>query len=92
MSTLPVEKAVSGMSPSPWLCGMTNVDAGIAVVVHDGMLTLKMRRQRPSWMTTGMLLPAGTFVSVKVPLNAVVVSTSGLPVTSAPHWLHATPG
>src|SRR5580698_9289722 len=39
-------------------------------------------------MTTGMALPTGTFVSVKVPSKAVVVMTSGLPDTSAPQVVH----
>ena len=43
----------------------------------------------PTWMTIGMLLPTGTFVNVNVPSTAVVVQTSGLPVTGG--QLHDTP-
>src|SRR5579862_662987 len=39
-----------------------------------------------------MFVPAGTFVSVNVPSGPVNALTSGLPDTSAPHWVHATPG
>src|SRR5260370_20309480 len=88
-STLPVEIAVSGMFPSLLLRGMFRRPT--AVVVHAGTLKENWRRQRPSWMTTGMLLPTGTLVSVKVPSYFVVTVTSGLPETSAPHWLHCTP-
>ena len=42
-------------------------------------------------MTTGMLLPAGTLVSVNVPSKSVNVETSGLPETSAPQLRHAAP-
>ena len=62
-----------------------------AVDTHALTLKLSCLRHRPSWMTTGMLLPTGTFVSVNVPSTAVYVWTSGFPVTSAPHWLHWTP-
>ena len=49
-----------------------------------------MRRHRPSWMTR-FCAPTGTFVSVNFPSGPVTVLTIGLPVTSAPHWVHDTP-
>ena len=64
------------------------------------MFTVNWRRQRPIWMTRGMLFPTGTFESVNVPSNAVYVDVNGLPVTSAeqlghvlavkPEWRAAT--
>src|ERR1700733_557872 len=64
-------------------------EATTVLVPHEvAMFTVNCRRHRPSWMTSGMLLPTGTFGSVKVPSNAVVVETSGLPDTSAPQVLH----
>ena len=58
-STLPVETAVNGMFAaeagfeSVLLRGMWM--SPTAVVAHAGTLTCTSRRQRPSWMTTGML-------------------------------------
>ena len=95
-STFPVERAVSGMSPSACVRGIRRMPAGSVVLVvftvfipHEVLtFTVNWRRQRPSWMTIGMLVPTGTFVSVNVPSNAVVVSTRGEPLTSAPHVEH----
>jgi hypothetical protein len=87
-STEPVSIAVKGMSPSLLLRGMWMSPATFAV--HCVMLKVTCRLQRPSWMTTGTLLPYGTFVSVKVPSAAVVAAAMGVPVTSAlqdaAHW------
>src|SRR5579884_1191417 len=89
-SRLPVEIAVSGMSPSLWLRGMRM--SPTAVDAHDFVTSkVTLRRQRPSWMTTGIPLPTGTFGSENVPSKSVLVHTSGLPDTSAPHGLHDTP-
>ncbi len=53
-----------------------------APLVHAaGALNVVWRRHLPSWMTIGMFVPTGTFFSVNVPSTAVVVDTSGLPVT-----------
>ena len=91
-SASPVATAMSGMSPSERLRGMRVRDGGRAVVVHAAMLGMvSWRRQRPSWMTSGMSAPTGTLPRVNVPSGAVCVATSGLPVTSPPHWLHCTP-
>ena len=84
--------AVSGMSPSACVRGILRMPAGmpLALTVFEphAVLTVKMRRHRPSWMTTGMVAPTGTFVRVKVPSYFVVACTSGLPETSAPQVLH----
>ena len=50
------------------------------------------RRQRPSWMTSGMLVPTGMFVSVKVPSTPVTALTSGEPEACAPQLSQETPG
>src|ERR1700722_4996026 len=76
-STEPVETAVRGMSPSKDVRGMTSWT--FAVVVQAGMVTYVTLRQRPSWSTTGMFEPAGTFARGKGRSNAVVVWTSGRP-------------
>jgi hypothetical protein len=44
--------------------------------------TVNCRRHLPACSTSGKLVPAGTFVKVKVPFAALVVNTSGSPVTS----------
>jgi hypothetical protein len=63
------------------------------VVAHAVTLGMVIwRRQRPSWMTSGMSVPTGTLTSVNVPSGAVCVATTGSPDTSPPHWLHCTPG
>src|SRR5579884_3227876 len=97
-STLPVEIAVSGMLELP---GMSPVSPAcvrgmwMSPIDDDahavGTFTYTPRRHRPSWMTIGMLLPTGTFVSVNVPSNAVVVDTRGLPETSAAQPPHDGP-
>lgn len=51
------------------------------------------RRQRPFWITSGMLAPIGTLVRVNAPFSAVVALTSGEPEKLALQLLsHATPG
>src|SRR5580700_6821449 len=86
--------AVSGMSPTVWLFGIFKIPVGMVAsftwfaAQELLMLTVNCRRHRPSWMTSGMLLPTGTLERVKVPSYAVVVVTSGLPLTSAPHVVH----
>ena len=51
---------------------------------------VKTRRKRPSWMTTGKVMLAGTLLSVKVPSMALFVATSGVPETSAVQLSAAT--
>ena len=55
-----------------------------------GMTT--WRRQRPDWMTSGMLVPTGTLSMWKVPFAAVMVPTSGEPPGAAPGVGQLTPG
>ena len=71
-----------------------DVCAGVsAVLTQDATLGIVIfLRQRPSWITSGMFAPTGTFCSSNVPSGAVFVLTSGDPLTSLPHWPHATPG
>ena len=47
--------------------------------------TVRWRRHLPSWRTTGMSLPTGTFERVKVPSAAVAVLTMGEPDAGAWH-------
>ena len=91
-SAEPVAMAVRGMSPSLLLRGR-RVWSAVSTVFEQGATAgiVICRRQRPSWITSGMLVPAGMFSRVKVPSGAVCVSTSGLPETSPPHWLQVTP-
>ena len=85
-STAPVENAMSGMSPSPLFLGKRVSVAATAVLVHDATLGIfTWRRQRPSWMTSGMLAPTGTFLSVNLPSTPVTALTSGEPDEGAPH-------
>ncbi len=56
----------------------------------EGMTTC--RRQRPIWITSGMLDPTGTFWSWKLPPASVTALTSGEPEAWAPHCSQATPG
>src|ERR1700734_2714914 len=102
-STTPVEKAISGMSPveSPAgqlgfpvrHCGMFVSVAGTGVVTHAGTFGIvTWRRHLPSWMTSGMFAPTGTFPSEKVPLTAVTVLTSGEPETVLAQLSQETPG
>src|SRR4051794_38831760 len=106
-STLPVEIAVSGMSPSDFLLGSAAVLlAGVApptegtrLFVHAVVAMVNCLRQRPSCTTTGMstTLPAvltGMFGRRKWPLASVVVDTSGLPdaVAHVSHFTFAVNG
>src|SRR4051794_9070405 len=91
-STLPVEIAVRGMSPSALFFASAVLDAGTGVLVQPPVTIVNCFRQRPSWMTTGIsfTLPAaalltGTLGRRNLPSGPVVVETSGEPVTDAPH-------
>ena len=50
------------------------------------------RRQRPSWITSGMFVPTGTFLRVNLPSTPVTALTSGEPEACAPHLSQETPG
>src|ERR1700722_1762595 len=103
-STEPVENAILGMSPVAlpagheafpvWQLGMLVSVAATAVFTQAATLGMTIcRRQRPFWMTRGMLVPTGMLVRVNDPSTAVAVLTSGEPVTSEPQlqWGTATP-
>ena len=55
-----------------------------AIAAHAGTFAIvTSRRHLPTWMTSGMLAPAGTSAlelpSVKLPAVSVLVSTIGMP-------------
>ena len=81
-SAEPVAIAICGMSPSPCLAGSDVVPASSAVDVQAGTLAIVFcTRHLPSWITSGMLVPTGTLVSVNEPDASVVVMTTGSPET-----------
>ena len=89
---MPVAIAMSGMSPSARVRGkrVSSAPSGVSVQgATFGIFTC--RRQRPIWITSGMSLPAGAFLSVNLPSGPVSAVTSGAP-ESWPHRSHATPG
>ncbi len=95
-STAPVEIAVSGMSlVALSTLGMLSVPTAFCPQALETM-NENCRRQRPSWMTTGIASPpfllTGTSRSEKVPSKSVVVHTSGSPLTSALHEPQCAPG
>src|SRR5579872_2954719 len=49
------------------------------------------RRHLPICTTTGMFVPLGTFVSVKEPSVAVVVTATALSAAAPPQVLHVAP-
>ena len=85
--------AILGMSPWLWFCGIAAKEAGNAVFTQAVVLGMvNWRRHRPDWMTSGMLAPTGTSISVKLPFTSVSVPTSGLPEGGAPTTGQLTPG
>ena len=81
------------MFPSLWVFGSLVRDAEIAVLTHnatDG--TVICRLHRPIWMTTGMLVPTGGLVRVKLPSEAEVVLTIAMPERDTEQVMHETPG
>src|SRR5262245_12307518 len=99
VSTLPELIAISGMSlyTSPisptllrgkWVCWFVSVVAA----QHATVGTVIIRRQRPSWTTSGMFVPHGASVIVNVPSTPVSAPLSGDPVTRLLHESHDTPG
>src|SRR6185437_525126 len=92
-STEPVAMAILGISPCVWSDGIT-VFVGSAGVLVQAVVagTTSCRRQRPETMTSGMLAPAGTLSSSKLPLSSVTVPTSGEPEGGAPTTGQLTPG
>ena len=74
--------ATRGMSPSRWFRGIRVWSDGRAVFCGTagtvGMVI--WRRQRPSWITRGMLVPEGTFVEGEPPVGwRSAVVTRGSP-------------
>ena len=49
------------------------------------------RRHLPTWITSGMLLPAGTPDSTNFPFTSVSAVAIGLPVSATLHLSHDTP-
>jgi len=99
VSTAPVLNAISGMSlrlspGSPTRLRGKCVCEVVSTVFaqHATFGIVIWRRQRPSWITTGMFAPHGTSVSVNAPSTPVVAVTSGEPDTSELQLSHATPG
>src|SRR5664280_1456309 len=95
-STWPVDSAINGMASMVLdiACrdGSCVSVVATAVVAHEVTAgTIIRRRQRPSWITSGMLVPAGTLVSVNEPSTPVVVCTRGVPDTSHAQPLEDTP-
>lgn len=88
-SAAPVEMAIFGMSPSVWFLGMRVEKAVFPQAIVLGTTT--WRRHLPVWMTSGMFVPKGTLVMVKVPSTAVVVPTSGEPEKVCPTGVQETP-
>ena len=82
-SAEPVTIAIFGRSPSLLVLGQAmscrRRAASTRSPARSAMIT--WRRHLPSWMTSGMLVPTGTLVSVKLPLESVVVMTTGSPET-----------
>src|SRR5258708_36912840 len=77
----PVEMAVNGMSPSADVEGKFR-SCGSAFCAHAVVIgKWYRRRQRPSWITTGMVSDAflltGTFSSVNLPLKPVAAVSTG---------------
>src|SRR6185312_9058548 len=101
-STLPVLKAILGMlSTIVYSCCFRGkrvrqppvlepVQVMALLVQAVTGLMVNWRRKRPSCMTTGKEMPAGTLVSLNVPSLALVVATSGVPETSALQLLALT--
>ena len=83
----PVVTAICGMSPSLCLAGNRitfGLDMGLSVQAFTwGMVSCL--RHLPSWMTSGMFWPTGTFFSTKRPSEPVSAVTRGAPLASTPH-------
>ena len=66
--------------------GRRVIEAGRAVFWHDGTFGMVLFiRQRPSWITSGMFWPTGTFDSVKLPSTPLTALMSGEPEASDAH-------
>jgi hypothetical protein len=68
------------------------VFVSVVVAQHATLGIVIWRRHRPSWITSGMLVPHGALVSVNLPSTPVTTPISGEPLTSELHESHATPG
>src|ERR1700743_1074294 len=91
-SAEPVTMAIFGMSPSARLPGSEVAPAASGVEVQAGTLAIVVCvRHLPSWITSGMLLPTGAFLSVKLPLESVSVCTTGSPETTPLQRSQLTP-
>src|ERR1700685_619524 len=92
-SELPVEIAMSGSVPSPWISffGMRKVLSGTLLSMHLTTVgKVYSLRHFPVWTTSGTFEPGGTLLRVKAPVASVTVLaiTGGYRV---PHVLHEAP-
>jgi hypothetical protein len=71
-------------------CWLRSVSVVVAHAGTAGMVTC--RRHFPICITTGKLVPAGTFLRVKVPVASVSVVTSGSPLVGLPQRSQVKPG
>ena len=82
-SAPPVVSAIRGRCPSLWLRGRRVASATTGVSAHAGTSIVTWRRQRPTWITSGIPLPTGTSAvlspSVKLPIVSVFARTTGAP-------------
>jgi len=92
-SELPVVTAIFGMSPSLLLRGrrvrLASVSGLSTQPLTFGIVTC--RRHFPTWMTSGMLLPVGTFSSVKRPFTSLSVAAIGCPDSVTLHLSQDAP-
>ncbi len=92
-SALPVEIAISGMSPSVWLRGRRVRFGSTSAWVWHGSIagSVTCRRHFPTCTTSGMFCPVGMLLSLKLPSEPVTVIATASPETGAPHLSQLTP-
>ena len=80
-SALPVAIAIFGMSPSVAFLGRrVRTGSLMGVVVQSAIAGIvTCRRQRPSWITSGMSLPVGASWIMKLPSEPVTPKATGSP-------------
>src|SRR5450755_1061964 len=68
VSQPPVEMAMLGISPSVWLLGRVRDLSGCGLSTHGfTVVIVSCLRHLPTWMTSGMFGPSGTFSRVNLP-------------------------
>src|SRR5262245_32147442 len=92
-SELPVVTAILGMLPSLLFRGRrVRFASVIGLSTQDvtvGFITC--RRHFPTWMTSGMLVPVGTFWSVNRPVTSLSAVAIGLPDSVTLHLSQEAP-